>query len=71
MKLVSELTPDFIRQYLFHLEHTGHNPGGTHACYWTLRTFLYWWETEFEPEDWKNPIRKVKVPKGVITAHPT
>jgi len=60
---VKQITPDVIRQYLFHLENTGHNPGGIHACYRTLKTFLNWWEEEFEPEDWKNPIRKVKAPK--------
>ena len=60
---IDQLTPDIIRQYLFYLEQTGHNPGGIHACYRTLRTFLYWWEAEYEPENWKNPIRKVKAPK--------
>jgi site-specific recombinase XerD len=28
-----------------------------------LRTFLYWWEQEVEPEGWSNPIRKAKPPK--------
>ena len=45
------------------LEATGHNKGGRHACYRSLKTFLYWWEEELEPEGWKNPIRKVKPPK--------
>jgi integrase/recombinase XerC len=63
IKTIDQLTPDIIRQFIFHLEQTGHNPGGIHTCYRTLRTFLYWWEEEFEPEDWKNPIRKVKAPK--------
>ena len=63
IKSISELTPDIIRQYLFNLEQTGHNPGGIHGCFRTLRTFLYWWEIEFEPEGWKNPIRKVKAPR--------
>jgi integrase/recombinase XerC/integrase/recombinase XerD len=63
IKTIDQITPDLIRQYLFHLENSGHNPGGIHACYRTLKTFLFWWEEEFEPEDWKNPIRKVKAPK--------
>jgi len=29
-----------------------------------LKTFLYWWEDEFEPEKWKNPFKKVKAPKN-------
>lgn len=63
IRTVEQITPDVIRQYLFHLEDTGHNPGGIHACYRTLKTFLIWWEEEFKPEDWRNPIRKVKAPK--------
>jgi len=60
---ISELTPNIIREYLVYLEQKGHNPGGIHACYRVLKTFLYWWEDETEPEGWKNPIRKVKAPK--------
>jgi integrase/recombinase XerC/integrase/recombinase XerD len=63
VKSIGDITPDFIRQYLFYLEQTGHNPGGIHACYRTLRTFMYWFEEEYEPEGWKNPIRKVKAPR--------
>ncbi len=63
IKTLDELTPDTIRQYLFSLELSGHNAGGIHACFRTLRTFLYWWESEYEPEGWKNPIRKVKAPR--------
>jgi len=50
VKQVTQITPAFIREYLLHLEQTGHNPGGIHACYRALRTFLYWWEEETEPE---------------------
>jgi len=60
---IDQITPGEIRQYLLWLEEAGHNPGGIHAYYRTLRTFLYWWENEVEPEGWKNPIRKVKAPK--------
>lgn len=51
-----------IREYLLHLETSGHNPGGIHACYRALKTFLNWWQSEVEPENWKNPIAKVKAP---------
>ena len=34
-----------------------------HCCYRTLHTLLLWWEEEYEPEGWKNPIRKVKSPR--------
>ena len=63
---VLEITPNIIRQYLLYLEDVGHNPGGVHAHFRTLRTFLNWWENEFEPDGWKNPIRKVKAPKLAI-----
>lgn len=63
IKTLDELTPDIIRQYLFKLESSGHNPGGIHAYYRAVRTFLNWWENEYEPEGWKNPIRKVKAPR--------
>lgn len=60
---ISQISPNLIRQYLLYLEDTGHNPGGIHACFRTMKTFLLWWENEVEPEGWKNPIRKVKPPK--------
>jgi integrase/recombinase XerD len=63
---VLEITPNFIRQYLLYLDDVGHNPGGVHAHFRTLRTFLNWWEDEFEPDAWKNPICKVKAPKLAI-----
>lgn len=60
---VTEITPQTIREYLLALESWGHNPGGIHAHYRALRAFLNWWGNEVEPEDWKNPIRKVKAPR--------
>jgi site-specific recombinase XerD len=57
---VPEITADVIRSYLIHLEETNHNPGGRHAKYRALRAFLLWWERETEPEDWINPLAKVK-----------
>ena len=63
---ISQLTPENIRDYLLHLKQLGHNPGGIHAAYRTLKTFLIWWEQEFDLEGWKNPIRKVKTPKTTV-----
>lgn len=60
---ISQISPNLIRQYLLYLEETGHNPGGIHACYRTMKTFLLWWENEVEPEGWRNPIKKVKPPR--------
>jgi integrase/recombinase XerD len=44
------------------LEDAGHNPGGRHAHFRAIRSFLYWYENDAEPEDWKNPIKKVRAP---------
>lgn len=60
---IDTITPTFLRQYMLHLEETGHNEGGRHACYRALKTFLYWYEQEVELEGWSNPIRKLKAPK--------
>lgn len=63
VKQISQITPSFLREFLLYLEETGHNEGGRHAAYRTIRAFLYWYEDEVEPEGWKNPIRKVRAPK--------
>ena len=63
---ILQITPNFIRQYLLYLEDVGHNSGGIHAHFRSLRTFLNWWEFEFDYDDWKNPIRKVKPPKLIV-----
>lgn len=63
---IDQVEPNTVRQYLLFLEQTGHNPGGIHAHYRTLRTFLNWWADEVEPEGWKNPMLKVKAPKVAV-----
>lgn len=60
---VLEINPRTIRKYLLYLEETGHNPGGIHSHYRAVRAFLNWFELEYEPEGWSNPIKKVKAPK--------
>jgi len=47
-------------------EETGHNPGGLHAAFRVVRTFLRWYESEAEPDGWTNPIYKVKAPKLAV-----
>lgn len=60
---ITQLTPTILRDYLLYLDQTNHNAGGVHACYRTVKAFLRWYEEEAEPDEWKNPIRKVKPPK--------
>ena len=62
----NQLNPNNLRHYLIYLEDTGHNKGGIHAGYRALKAFLNWWEDEFEPENWSDPIQKVKPPKQYI-----
>jgi len=57
---IQDLTPTIIREYLFELGKR-RNSGGVHASYGAIRALLFYYENEFEPENWKNPIRKVKV----------
>ncbi len=60
---ITEITSQILREYLIYLEETHHNPGGIHAAFRAIKTFLNWWENEFEPDQWRNPIRKVRPPK--------
>lgn len=60
---VSGITPDLVRGWLLYLEATGHNPGGRRTKYIALRAFLNWYTAEAEPDNWMNPIAKVKPPK--------
>jgi site-specific recombinase XerD len=58
-----DLTADLLRQYFISLGERGRNPGGIHAGYRAVKTFLFWYEAETDPVAWVNPIRKVKPPK--------
>lgn len=57
------ITADLLRGFMLELETRGRNAGGRHAAFRSVRAFLLWYESESEPEDWINPIRKVKPPK--------
>ena len=63
IKEVTQITSNEIRQFLIWLEEVGHNKNGVHAFYRAVRAFLNWWNLEVEPENWSNPIKKVKAPK--------
>jgi site-specific recombinase XerD len=63
VKQIGQINPSFLRQFLLYLEESGHNPGGRHAAFRTIRAFFLWYEDEVEPQGWSNPIRKVKAPK--------
>ncbi len=63
-----EVTPHHLRQYLNGLKQ-GHNPGGVSSFYRAVRALVNWYEMEFEPVGWKNPLDKVpapRVPKKIL-----
>lgn len=62
---VLEVTPNILRQYLLRIGER-RNPGGVLCAYRTMRAFFHWYEEEAEPENWRNPIRKVKAPKNPV-----
>jgi site-specific recombinase XerD len=66
VKQIYQITPSFLRQFMLTLEESGHNAGGRHAAFRTIRAFFLWYEDEVEPQGWLNPIRKVKAPKVPI-----
>ncbi len=66
LKLVQDVSADFLRRYFLTLAET-HNPGGVHASFRTLRAFFRWLLVEeIMPADWKNPMLKVKAPKVTL-----
>lgn len=56
---MEEITPQLIREYLTWLGN-GHTPGGVHAYYRALKTFLKWYEQE-QDGAFKNPVYKVRM----------
>ena len=43
-----------------------HTAGGVHCVYRATKVFLRWFEREFEPAGWKNPIAKVRAPRVAL-----
>lgn len=59
---VESVTPDLLRAFLL-MYAERHNAGGCHAVFRSVRAFLRWYESEYEPPNFKNPLKKVKPPK--------
>ena len=60
---ITQVDANEIRGLLQWLEDTGHNPGGRSTVYRAAKTFIRWWSNETEPENWRDPFKKVKGPK--------
>ncbi len=57
---LKDLQAGDIREYLTDLGNR-RNKGGIHASYRAIKAFLRFYEFEYEPENWKNPINKVRL----------
>jgi site-specific recombinase XerD len=66
VKSIEEISPHFLRTYFLRLDQSGHNAGGCHAFFRTLRAFYNWCETEIDDENFRNPMRKIKAPRVKI-----
>lgn len=66
LEKIEEVTPSIIRQFLLWHKERGHAPGGLQIVFRVIRTYLLWYENEAEPDNYKNPIKKVKAPKVPI-----
>lgn len=66
---VTDITPDTIRRYQLYLQ-SGHNAGGQHLAYRVIKTFLRWYEAEYMPSAWSNPMSRIKPPRLTNTPLP-
>jgi len=67
IKFISQITANTIRDFLLLLEERGHNSGGIHGYFRSIKVFLKWYWNEEEPIG-TNPISKVKAPKVLVEA---
>lgn len=63
IKQVTQLTSTILRDFLESHIASGHNPGGLHAVFRVIRTFLIWYGRELDDPGWRNPISTIKPPK--------
>ena len=61
VRYISQIDTEHLRRFFVWLEETGHNKGGRHAYFRTLRTFFRWLEQEID--DFKSPLIRLKPPK--------
>lgn len=56
------ITPNHLRRFIINLGRD-HNEGGVVHIFGAARGFLKWYEAEYAPHGWENPLHKVKQPK--------
>ena len=57
---IEDITPLHLREFFVTLANR-RNQGGVHACYRAVRALFFFFEGEYEPPRYKNPIRKVSI----------
>jgi integrase/recombinase XerD len=62
IRTVEDVTAEALRMFLLWLKERGHNGGGTHGHYRTVKNLFRWYWLEYEPTG-RNPIEKVKAPR--------
>lgn len=60
---LEDLTPSVITRYLLYLTEQGHNKGGKHGAYRTLRAVINHYVRAYEPVNFRNPIQRIKAPE--------
>ena len=63
VKSLDQVDAQLVRRFIFWLEEQGHNPGGIHAHYRSVKALIRFWAAEVEPEGWRDPFRRVKPPR--------
>lgn len=58
----NDISASQLRDYIIDLR-SRHNQGGVHAHYRAIKALWYWFELEYEPRGWSNPMRRIKPPK--------
>lgn len=60
---IENITTFHLRSYFIFLGQR-RNQSGIHCSFRAIRALLFFYEEEFEPENWKNPIKKIKLSTG-------
>lgn len=58
------ITPGILRRYIVHLStERGYNDGGVANVFSAAKSYLNWYEAEYNPDGWTNPLRRVQSPR--------
>lgn len=61
---VEEVDARLLREIFIEMKEDGHNSGGVHALFRTIRTFFNWWMKEVDPDNYQSPMRTLEAPKN-------